>query len=510
MLNVNQITATLAKLPDASLQQYAQMHKNDPYMLSLAVAESNRRKQMRESAQTKAAVSQGRPETVVDQQIAQIAQMPEQMGIGQLPAGNMDFAGGGIVAFADGGETEARNPYAFLNPGDWMSRIGGVFEHGIDAEATKRRRRAEEERRMAELMEPNRPRPSLDEAAYGAPPPAQSPAATQPAPATPPMAAVPPAGLGRLSASMSSRGSAGTGTGAGPIDVNKALAAAELRLNQQEDPAGKLYETLGQQKKEMAEAGVSGLEAINKKYDDVYKGRRERLDKREGELGKMRDEGLGMALLQAGAAMMTTPGKLGVAIGRGVDVGSKQYATGIERLRTAQEKLSDARDRLEEAESARGETSAREMLKARQGVRAAGIETSEAMIKHTMDTQKVNRQTAIEMVKAQVQMAEGAMDRDVRLQSERIRAGAQRDTPDMQFWQALVAKHGGDAIKAQEEYQRTKGEKFNPYGAYQDYVKAFAGKETLSPPMSFPQYVAQFAIPTTTAPPKGATTLRQP
>ena len=113
MINVNQITSQLAKLPDQALQQYAMMHKNDPYVVSLALAESNRRKEIRGGAQMQ---QQPQP-TVADQAIqgmapapAPMAQppmaqspMPENVGIGQLPAGNMSFAGGGIVAFADGG-----------------------------------------------------------------------------------------------------------------------------------------------------------------------------------------------------------------------------------------------------------------------------------------------------------------------------------------------------------------------------------------------------------------------
>jgi hypothetical protein len=45
---------------------------------------------------------------VVDQMVAEMApqQLPEEMGIGQLPAGDMNFAGGGIIAFADGGDVE--------------------------------------------------------------------------------------------------------------------------------------------------------------------------------------------------------------------------------------------------------------------------------------------------------------------------------------------------------------------------------------------------------------------
>lgn len=103
MFNVNQITAQLAKLPDQALQQYAAMHKNDPYTVALALAESNRRKEIRNSAQG----PQGEMPKVVDQEVAQMAspELPEDTGIAQLPAENIKgMATGGIVAFEEGGE----------------------------------------------------------------------------------------------------------------------------------------------------------------------------------------------------------------------------------------------------------------------------------------------------------------------------------------------------------------------------------------------------------------------
>ncbi len=102
MINVPQITADLARMPDRSLQQYAQMHRNDPYIVALALAESNRRKQLRTGAQ--AGQAQQMP-TVVEQDLAQMA--PEQVGIGSLPEQSLaKMAGGGIVAFEEGGEVE--------------------------------------------------------------------------------------------------------------------------------------------------------------------------------------------------------------------------------------------------------------------------------------------------------------------------------------------------------------------------------------------------------------------
>lgn len=102
MINVQTLTSTLAKLPDPALQQYAQMHKNDPYVVALAVSESNRRKEMRTAAQAQG-VPPGQP-PVVDEAIQGMqAQLPEAQGIGMLPAPNMQFADGGVVGYSRGG-----------------------------------------------------------------------------------------------------------------------------------------------------------------------------------------------------------------------------------------------------------------------------------------------------------------------------------------------------------------------------------------------------------------------
>ena len=76
MFNVNQITSQLAKLADQALQRYAMMHKDDPYILPLALAESNRRKEMRASAQRQ---SSQQPK-VADQAIQAMAAVDPKIG----------------------------------------------------------------------------------------------------------------------------------------------------------------------------------------------------------------------------------------------------------------------------------------------------------------------------------------------------------------------------------------------------------------------------------------------
>ena len=100
------ILTSLRFMKDSELQQYAAMHKNDPFIFPLAFQESQTRKQMRAESQ---AMQPPQPK-VADQALAQMAPQPQQplpenVGIGQLPADNLKgMATGGIVAFDDGGE----------------------------------------------------------------------------------------------------------------------------------------------------------------------------------------------------------------------------------------------------------------------------------------------------------------------------------------------------------------------------------------------------------------------
>ena len=150
--NVDLITQTLAKLqPDSALQQYAAMHKNDPYILSLATAESNRRKALRLAAQGQNA---GRQPTVADQNIAGMAPapvmtgsggtlqtgyggpvttgmaaggLPEDQGIAQLPTPNMQrMADGGIAGYEDDEEGMA------------TGGMGGMFNFAQQSEPVVR------------------------------------------------------------------------------------------------------------------------------------------------------------------------------------------------------------------------------------------------------------------------------------------------------------------------------------------------------------------------------------
>ena len=142
MFDVNQITSTLRGMGDRALQQYAMMNKGDPYILSLAVSESNQRKQLRTAAQARAMAP--RPK-VADAAIAGMAEapavdamgnvtgmaaggLPEDYGIGSLPAPNMQrMADGGIAGYGDGDDVPRQNGMAQGGMYDFAQRSEPVL-----------------------------------------------------------------------------------------------------------------------------------------------------------------------------------------------------------------------------------------------------------------------------------------------------------------------------------------------------------------------------------------------
>jgi hypothetical protein len=137
---LSNISDNLAMMPDPALQQFAQMHKNDPYMVSLALSESNRRKKLRTAAQGQAgAVPQPK---VADAAIAGMApapvaqtELPEDQGIAQIPTPNMQgLADGGIAGYGDDEEGMAQGGmFDFAQRSEPVIRMagGGMAGDGV-------------------------------------------------------------------------------------------------------------------------------------------------------------------------------------------------------------------------------------------------------------------------------------------------------------------------------------------------------------------------------------------
>lgn len=535
MIDVNKITSTLAKLPDAQLQQYAQMHKSDPYIMALAMTESNRRKEMRSAGQGAQGV-QEMPK-VVDQAVAEMApqQLPEELGIGQLPAGDMNFADGGIVAFADGGDVERYQvggmmgdiPGFVAGTGNFMPQQGAPEEVPLlrrlfrDARATGQSYQVEQAKARIAAGVGTSADQAILAAASGTQNAGPSPqdmaqfdaasnlymterAASQAMPkasdAAPKPASTPVPTTRAAAAPSATSVAAPSYAGLDPAAMfRKEMEAA----GKQPNPQAKELEELGKMKVSAKEEEATGLEAIQKKYNDIFKGRKERMETKEAEIAKMGDQSLGLALLQAGAAMMTTPGGLGAALGKGVEVGSKQYMAGLDKLNAAKDKLSDARDRLEEVEAQRGEMSARELFKARNEIKNTQIGAKEDMVKALMQRDNINRETALKMVDNQIKIGISQLEQ----QGQTARTNAQIAAGGRNNQLELLEAVSRDP-KLAAAYQSMHGKGEDVMGQFNDYVKA---NPTLAadPKQAFSQFLMtkaafqQLGRPTVTEKPTG-------
>jgi len=166
MINVNQITTTLRGLPDRILQQYAMMNKGNPYILSLAVSESNQRKQLRQAAQARMAAPQpkvadaaiaGMTETPAVDAMGNVTGMaagglPEDQGIARIPTPNIQrMADGGIAGYEDDEEGMATGGmggmFNFAQQSEPVVRMaeGGMpgYKNGKDIKVYEDRIRAE-------------------------------------------------------------------------------------------------------------------------------------------------------------------------------------------------------------------------------------------------------------------------------------------------------------------------------------------------------------------------------
>ena len=495
MIDVNKITSTLAKLPDQQLQQYAQMHKNDPYIMALAMSESNRRKEMRAAGQG----GQGMQEQpkVVDQMVAQMApqQLPEDQGIGQLPAGNMNFAGGGIIAFADGGDVERYSGQFGSLTGDipgfvagtgnfipqagapeelpWLQRqIAAAREEqrlrmlGMARErvATGRGTEADREALGAEQRKVDAFAPATRRTDYE---PVQNPAAPTAAPVAPsagPRADTRP-------------------TGPRPAPTAQAPAAklpgqedlATLRqsiLDKQnfQDPAASGLLELESRERANAAADKLAIERDAERFKDVYKGREGRLAEREADIGKQKESNMGLAFLNAGLAIMSTPGGLATAIGKGAQVGTAQFAAGLDKIRSAQERLSDARDRLDDLKLNREESTAKEIRAAERNYRDVSVNAQKRTIDGIRMAADVNEKRATDIYSKTVDMTKTVYEQQQANSRNAVSAAATQGPGQQERLFATLG--GGDVLKGMQVYSENMGtESKGMEATLQAYIK---------------------------------------
>lgn len=455
MLDVYKITSTLERLDDASLQQYAAMHKQDPYTLALAVEESNRRKRMRAAPQQSAQPQPPVNEQAIAAMAPAPAPAPQMAGLTQLPAAQMEMADGGIVAFADAGEVQA-SPFDYLPRFLRERLLGSLTESGIleqqppkpatpelpgavDAlrylyQGGKQRlsdflqRQVEEQRALARGEKPA----TAAEAAAPAGDTIRASRAGAPSPMqaapTPALTPRPDAGLPGLAGSGGTRSASTAAAGLGAIPTapdlpERSSASEKFEQAIKRLPTGESEEVRTARERARDEA-VAGLEAAQQKYEAErpqgrpLEGLRTRLEKEESDVGAKREENLKLALVNAGLAMMAGTSQYAFTnIGAGGAQGMKAYREGMKDLDKAAERRQELFAKIEQAERAEQEGRAKDALAARREVVAARSRYNDAKVDFLAKQTDMNRRTAASLAQTETQ---AEVQRDVaKMQAER-------------------------------------------------------------------------------------------
>jgi hypothetical protein len=552
------VSSTLRFMDDRALQQYAAMHKNDPYIFPLAFQESQNRQRLRMSQQG----AQGmQPQPKVNEQaLAQMAPpqaqpMPEDVGIGALPAGNMQFAAeGGIMGYDDANFAARSEPVVMMAGGgvaryqvggntmgmpsleqqDLTAQAAEITDAMVAEQKNKAATIAQLEQKLAFLTNAGAPqaaevRAQLDALkASGAPPkptpkPADASFRRQEDPRMKPGVAataqplITSGAAPRPNTTRQPRPNTGQETPRAPAVPEQTAAQryAEMQKGMEPERAGidKGIASLSESMRKTTKGELEDFEKDVAERGVAFKGREERLAKREAELGKRKGDLGSFAMLEFGLGLLAEPGNFAAAVGRVGQRTATNYSAGLKDLRAAQEKMDDARDQIEEFRRNENNMTAKERRQFKTAINRTETDIEKLGLQAAEKMYGYKRSDAETIFKADTQerLTDKEIDvkRDIAAMQERgqsARSAAQiaatLNTPDRLVFNQLLKDSGNDAVKAAEALQKMKAEKFNVYDSYSKYLAGFAGKDPamVGAPESITKYASRFAALTPPAP----------
>lgn len=361
-------------MPLPQLQAYAAQHIHDPnggIIVGLASQIANAKKSAGVPQQPQSSVAQQAVQGIAPMQVQQAQTappaLPENQGIGQLPAQNIEgMAGGGIVGYADGGQIggrmedgERRFDVAGLtpdstsvNPVFGKSSLASSFSGVINPFLMANTRSKYGVNTLPTNPSTTIANPYADMGvqqianqqslyANAARDPQTSAAPPAPAPAAPPAApsAAPSAGITGLPNAQSIMQQFGIGK---PQSVADNLAM----LNQQApNPETEHTMSLGENVQELKKQALAmGIDPDNSKAF-------ERLDKMDEKAQELLDRKQALSIIQGGLGMIRS-GNPFVAIAEGAGQGIKSYGDALDQHQTTQMKLAESRLSLDNAKNA--------------------------------------------------------------------------------------------------------------------------------------------------------------
>ena len=431
------VSSALRFMKDDVLRQYAAMHKNDPYIFPLAFQESQNRQRLRMQQQAQAGAM---PQPKVNEQaLAQMAPpraqpMPQRQGQGivDLSAPNMEtMADGGIAGYDDDANFAQRSEPVVMMAEGGVARyqVGGETMGGFGGlspeQAAALELKAENEKKLQQLTDLEKqvafltsvgapqaqqaraqldalkstmgPKPSPTDTSFRRQEdPRMKPGVAATARPLITSDAAPKVDTGRRDTGRTAPAAVADPASAGLAGLKDPAKLYQDILAKQDykDPAADALLELEARERANAAAERQAIASDAERFKDVYKNREGRLAEREADIGKQRTQNTGLALLNAGLAIMSTPGGLATAIGKGAQVGTAQFAAGLDKIRSAQDRLADARDRLEDLKLNREETTAKELRAAERNYRDVAVNAQKRTIDGIRTAANVNRTDA--------------------------------------------------------------------------------------------------------------------
>lgn len=387
------LSAQIEKMTPQQRQKFAMLHKDDPILLSLTKFVNDKEKALRQSMAIKPEAMN--PPKVVDQEIASMTDPGVGSGgtggVAALPAPNLEAMPEGGIA----GDTVPQPPMSMKEGGIVPRYAGGgapmseldFYDAGGYSEAP-----APDTRRLLERLTGTAKHP-LAQIPPPVPRPAGLPSAVpdvnrQALQGTPPPPVIAPP------QTMSTAGAATQAATAGlpaiarpqmgnpmtaPKDVDPAALLRQNMAGATEDPFRADRQALADRRVKEAEENRDRLIRLQEEMGEFGKDRESRLKKKEGKLDEREKSNAGMAIFEAGLAMMAgTSPFAAVNIGQGALVGTKRFKEGQKDIEDARDKLDDAFGRLEEVRRSEKFSNAKDRLNAEAEVgkqMTAGIES---------------------------------------------------------------------------------------------------------------------------------------
>jgi hypothetical protein len=536
--SMNKMIAELVAMPPQQLAQYAAANQNDTMKFLAAKAASDIQKKQQAAG---AAQQQQAAPPVAQQVVQQMAQgLPEESGIGALPAPNMQkMAGGGIVAFADGGDIPGFAAGAFMEtvPGAGYTPYapyggGGAPNQGLLPDTTPyedmsigelvstlgregaakfkdmmRDKTAEKWENYNVNYGTEGKRTSLGEAPTSV--------ATMPTDATrrgdirapggiPTLTSV-SAPVGQRGATPSAGAGATTAPGAGPMSITELqkLQASLMPKGQVDDPYAAQHEKNAKLREAQGKEELAGAEERKAGLAGLLAPKEQRIKDKEARLQKTDDQNLNMSLINAGLAMMQSTGRGLAGLAEGATAGVKQYSEGLKLSEAARQKIEDAKDAFDELKFNQTNMSQKEITAAKHTIAEGAIASNNETIAGIKEATGVKTKAAEAVFTNYVHSRESAADRASRERTSAASNQTQRDIAAMpgreEHVAGILGAGGPQADKLRqgmEELVAIRSGKFNVDAEYakalSDWVK---GGGVAGPKPTRAEYVAQFAKP---------------